>query len=81
MRHTMHITAALLLGAATFAAGGAPNGDEFPREGKNREAKDALEGQAPPALEATGWLNTGGAALDLAELRGKVVVLDFWGTW
>jgi len=26
-------------------------------------------------------MNTGGRALDLASLKGKVVVLDFWGTW
>lgn len=25
-----------------------------------------------------GWLNTGGRALDLAALRGKLVLLDFW---
>ncbi len=29
-------------------------------------------------LEGRGWLNTGGRALDLESLRGKVAVLDFW---
>ncbi|MFG3338501.1 NHL domain-containing thioredoxin family protein [Glycomyces sp. NPDC048151] len=29
-------------------------------------------------LVGRGWLNTGGRSLDLASLRGKVVVLDFW---
>ncbi|WP_372594426.1 NHL domain-containing thioredoxin family protein [Actinotalea sp.] len=30
------------------------------------------------ALVGRGWLNTGGRALDLADLRGSIVVLDFW---
>jgi thiol-disulfide isomerase/thioredoxin len=25
-----------------------------------------------------GWLNTGGKAIDLADLRGKITLLDFW---
>ncbi len=29
----------------------------------------------PPGLE---WINTGGRALTLAELRGRVVFLDFF---
>jgi thiol-disulfide isomerase/thioredoxin len=31
-----------------------------------------------PELHARGWLNTGGRALSLADLRGKIVLLDFW---
>ena len=34
--------------------------------------------RAPELVGAGGWLNTGGRALSLAELRGKVVLLDFW---
>ncbi|MCL2593913.1 MAG: redoxin domain-containing protein [Promicromonosporaceae bacterium] len=29
-------------------------------------------------LVGRGWLNTGGRTLGLADLRGKIVVLDFW---
>lgn len=61
----------------------AAQGDGFPREGEGegRAKKDALEGKAPPRLAVESWMNTEGKALDLASLRGKVVVLDFWGTW
>jgi thiol-disulfide isomerase/thioredoxin len=31
-----------------------------------------------PELRARNWLNTGGRALTLADLRGKIVLLDFW---
>lgn len=34
--------------------------------------------RAPELTGAGGWLNTGGRALTRADLRGKIVILDFW---
>ncbi len=31
-----------------------------------------------PEFRGRGWLNTGGRPLHLADLRGKIVLLDFW---
>lgn len=62
--------------------------DDFKRERrkgekyeKRNKAKDVLENKNPPALSVTNWQNTDGKELTLAELKGKVVVIDFWGVW
>ncbi len=57
--------------------------DDFKRERNSAETslKDRLENKAPPSLEVQGWMNTEGQELQLAALRGNVVVLDFWGVW
>ena len=33
---------------------------------------------APPFPEGLDWINTGGKPLTMQELRGKIVLLDFW---
>jgi thiol-disulfide isomerase/thioredoxin len=57
--------------------------DEFEREGtaEQRAIKDLLEKKAPPPLEAKEWMNTNGKELKWEDLKGKVVVIDFWGVW
>ena len=67
-----------LLAAAALSPLAAAQKDSFQREGE-RELKDQLEGKPAPALQVESWLNA--QPLDLASLRGKVVVIDFWGTW
>jgi thiol-disulfide isomerase/thioredoxin len=44
-----------------------------PRTGSARGARIRA-----PELRGRRWLNTGGAALSLADLRGSFVLLDFW---
>jgi hypothetical protein len=34
--------------------------------------------RAPEFPQNLEWVNTGGRRLTLAELRGKIVLLDFW---
>jgi thiol-disulfide isomerase/thioredoxin len=41
-------------------------------------AANSLRGKSPPPLDGVAWLNTGGKALKLSDLRGKYVLLDFW---
>lgn len=81
MKQWTRALAAGLLLSGVAAAGT----DDFQRERREgtpgSAAKDALEGTVAPALQATGWINTRADGLDLASLRGQVVVIDFWGTW
>ena len=45
----------------------------------NRNAINAMQGQPAPALAVGGWINSN--PLTLADLKGKIVVIDFWATW
>lgn len=50
----------------------------FKRAGGNRSEQMRLIGQPAPAVAGTGL---DGQPLHVADLRGRVVVLDFWATW
>lgn len=54
--------------------------DGFLRTGSSekRTKLDALEGHAPPTLNVADWVNTGGKNPKLSDLKGQVVLLDFW---
>lgn len=77
------IAALLLACGLQFAAANAPRADEFPAEWYFYEAErpaqlKSLEGKTAPALALKDWI---GEEQTLEGLRGKIVVIDFWGTW
>lgn len=47
-------------------------------EAAQRKAHAALEGKPMPPLYLTGWVN---GEVKPADLKGKVVVVDFYATW
>lgn len=90
MHKTLITTTALALLASPLAAqkgdkpvSPKPQAKEFQREGSGakRARKDALEGKAPPPLQVTRWMNLEGKSLKLADLKGKVIAIKFWGVW
>ena len=78
------LVVAALMGVSTvLVAAVAAAGDDVVkpewREGKDRAEVDKLEGKAPPELTVKDWTN--GDEVKLADLKGKVVLIDFWATW
>jgi thiol-disulfide isomerase/thioredoxin len=49
-------------------------------EKKREAARQAILSGKLPAIESAKWLNTD-EPLDWDKLKGKVVLVDFWGTW
>ena len=48
-------------------------------DGKNRKAINAMQGKPAPRLRLKNWINSN--RLSAADLKGKIVLLDFWATW
>lgn len=46
---------------------------------ERREALAKIMGKPAPALAVENWINSD--AMNLKDLKGKVVMLDFWATW
>ena len=73
-----------IAGLAVLSTAVVAAGDDFKRErGRDNDAKkNSLEGKAPPKFVSENWMNIGKKeALTWKDLKGKVVVLDFWGVW
>jgi cytochrome c biogenesis protein CcmG/thiol:disulfide interchange protein DsbE len=80
----MKTTATVFTAACLFAAVNQPvfaADTDAPalEENRNRAAIEEMQGKPAPALSVTNWINS--KPLTLADLKGKIVVIDFWATW
>lgn len=64
--------------AATDDAGASFPDDWFYYESKRPANLRAMEGKPAPTLTTAEWI---GEPQNLADLKGKIVVVDFWATW
>ena len=78
MKTTSALALALCLLTALLPSGFAADGPAL-EANKRRAEVDALHGKPAPELSVKDWLNS--KPLKLADLKGKIVVLDFWATW
>jgi thiol-disulfide isomerase/thioredoxin len=77
-RSFVSLAALILLGAIGVAVAAPPPDDVNKVEAKRKGATE-LEGKPAPAFKADYALN--GKVTSLANLKGKVVILDFWAMW
>jgi hypothetical protein len=71
-----------LLTGSTLAVGLAPVPATSPGPSPASSYAGGVEiGQEAPEIEFVEWRNFPEGASSLADLRGRVVLLDFWRTW
>lgn len=81
MKRSFFLAACLAFGLALLAhhvIAGEKNAPKL-EANKQRDQIDAMQGKPAPELKLKGWLNS--KPLNLPDLKGKIVVLDFWATW
>lgn len=74
--------AAICLSALTLSAAGGGKVADLAEKGhwlpEAWEVHSAMLGKPAPGLEMSGWLN---GAVAPAQMKGRIVVVDFWATW
>jgi thiol-disulfide isomerase/thioredoxin len=73
------LVTAVFVAASIHSTPGADASQPGLEDSKNRDAIDAMQGKPAPALSVKNWLNSKPLTPD--DLKGKIVVLDFWATW
>lgn len=69
----------IVVSALTASAGEFPDAWTWDSEPEHRASHAALEGKPMPSLSGlTEWVN---GEVRPADMKGKVVVVDFWATW
>jgi thiol-disulfide isomerase/thioredoxin len=68
----------LSCGLLPALAGEFPDGWTWDDKPDQRASHAALEGKPMPPLDVTGWIN---GEVKPADLKGKVVIVDFYATW
>lgn len=64
--------------ALSVLAGEFPNNWTWDDQAKDRAEHAALEGKPMPKLELSNWIN---GEVTPADMKGKVVIMDFYATW
>lgn len=75
----LSLITAVFLAASIHATPGADASQPGLEDSKNRDAISSMHGKPAPALSLKNWQNS--KPLTLGDLKGKIVVLDFWATW
>lgn len=70
--------ASLVFGTLAIRAGEFPDDWTWDDKPENRAGHAALEGKPMPALDVSNWVN---GEVKPEDMKGKVVVVDFYATW